>query len=147
MRQTACQVVNTITSDSYDFLLNWMVTVRPCTQLRPQHKAFINGFGPMLYIGFGPRWFCWWMPLALTGIDQLAKPTFRSRYAHTQFDIYPFKLETDYNFCNEVKEGVSAIRRFDWSRENILRRLAGSYVSYNRWICILRLCFESFQSG
>ena len=24
-----------------------------------------------------------------------------------------------YNFCNEVKEGVSAIRRFDWSRENI----------------------------
>ena len=32
---------------------------------------------------------------------------------------YSFKLETDYKFCNEVKEGVSAIRRFDWSRENI----------------------------
>ena len=32
---------------------------------------------------------------------------------------YPFKLESDYIFCNEVKEGVSAIRRFDWSRENI----------------------------
>ena len=32
---------------------------------------------------------------------------------------YTFKLETDYKFCNEVKEGVSGIRRFDWSRENI----------------------------
>ena len=35
---------------------------------------------------------------------------------------YSFKLETDYNFCNEVKEGVSAdsaIRRFGWSREII----------------------------
>ena len=30
-----------------------------------------------------------------------------------------FKLVTDYNICNEVKEGVSAIRRFDWSSENI----------------------------
>ena len=52
-------------------------------------------------------------------------------------------MSADYNFCNEVKEGVSAIRRFDWSRENIrhsdvilvshwLVWLAGSYVSYNR---------------
>ena len=52
---------------------------------------------------------------------------------------YSFKLESDYNFCNAVKEGVSAFRRFDWSRENMsylyhtgFRRLAGSYESYNR---------------
>ena len=32
---------------------------------------------------------------------------------------HSFKLETDYNFCNQVKESVSAIRHFDWSRENI----------------------------
>ena len=32
---------------------------------------------------------------------------------------YSFKLETDYNFCNEVKEGMSAIRRFYCPRENI----------------------------
>ena len=32
---------------------------------------------------------------------------------------YSVKLKTYYNFCNKVKEGVSAIRRFDWSRENI----------------------------
>ena len=57
-------------------------------------------------------------------LDQLAKPTFLSRYAHTPAvrfgtGTYSFKLETDYSFCNEVKEGVSALRRFDWSRENI----------------------------
>ena len=60
---------------------------------------------------------------ATNTLDQLTKPMFRSRYAHTPFGSaplpIPFKLETDYNFCNEVKEGVSAIRRFDWSRENI----------------------------
>ena len=71
--------------------------------------------------------------MLLRDVVQLAKPTFRSRYAHTPLDqlakpthsirfstsSYSFKLETDYNICNDVKEGVSAIRPFDWSRENI----------------------------
>ena len=55
-------------------------------------------------------------------LDQLPKPTFRSHYAHTirfSTGTYSFKLETYYNFCNGVKECVSAVRRFDWSRENI----------------------------
>ena len=47
-------------------------------------------------------------------LDQLATHSIRFSTG-----TYSFKLETDYNFCNEVKEGVSAIRRFDWSRENI----------------------------
>ena len=52
----------------------------------------------------------------LIWVDQLAKPTSSIRFST---GTYSFKLETDCNFCNEVKEGVSAIRRFDWSRENI----------------------------
>ena len=75
-------------------------------------------------------------------IDQLDKRTFRSRYVHTPFGSAPvsillMKIETDYIFCNKVKEGVSAIRRFDWSRENIRHTgiqlaFVGPYVSYNR---------------
>ena len=75
-------------------------------------------------------------------IDQLDKRTFRSRYVHTPFGSAPvsillMKLETDYNLCNKVKEGVSAIRRFDWSHENIRHTgntlaFVGSYISYNR---------------
>ena len=67
------------------------------------------------------------------GIGQLAKPTcillvlssggsnfpLRSHFIRFSTGTYSFKLETDYNFCNEVKECVSAIRRFDWSHENI----------------------------
>ena len=56
-------------------------------------------------------------------LDQLAKPNFpfplRSHSIRFSTGTYSFKLETDYNFYNEVKEVVSAIRRFDWSRENI----------------------------
>ena len=43
----------------------------------------------------------------------------RSHSIRFSTGTYSFKLETDYNFCNEVKEGVSAIQRFDWSHENI----------------------------
>ena len=32
---------------------------------------------------------------------------------------YSFKLETDNNFCNKVKEGVSAIWCFEWSLGHI----------------------------
>ena len=54
-------------------------------------------------------------------LDQLAKPTFHSRYAHTPFGSapVPFKLEINYNFGSVVKERVSTIRHFDWSREYI----------------------------
>ena len=43
----------------------------------------------------------------------------RSHSIRFSTGTHSFKLETDYNFCNEVKEGVSAIRHFDWSLENI----------------------------
>ena len=57
---------------------------------------------------------------AYVTLDQLAKSTFRSHSIRFSTGTYFFlKLETSYKFCNEVKEGVSAIRRFDWSSENI----------------------------
>ena len=53
-------------------------------------------------------------------VDQLAKPTFRSRYAHTPVGSAPLSvlLDSDCTFCNQVKEDVSAVRFSDWSRAN-----------------------------
>ena len=65
-------------------------------------------------------WFIFYIFLEMSVLDQLAKPTFRFRYAHTSVSTssYSFKLESDCKFCNEVTSScdhhVTLVRFSDW---------------------------------
>ena len=56
---------------------------------------------------------------AFIAVDQPAKTTFRSRYAHTPFGSAPLPIlssqKVSANFVMRLEEGVSSVRHFNWS--------------------------------
>ena len=68
-----------------------------------------------------------WLIFVQLYVHQLAKRTFRSRYAHTPVTFnttcYTFKLDSDCKDCNQVKEGVSALQLSDWSNAKDVKLL------------------------